>query len=369
MRSVPPPKRFVEWCRQGMSPPADQLSLREFLDEERKKDLQGWNQETLTDQFFETINKNLREGKASAVAINHHLPAKEYKISGKRNDYEGVLTHLEMSVQPRGGLTIENVSIGHWRITKLGVAMDIKNNNIATLYVPEGIHAHLTIENTNIGTIKVEHNAVAHLDMRGGCILNLECPPPGTENPFTGSVSLSNVFLPRCTEKYLLEGPQPYRNLRYHLRSLENAQTANLVHAAELAVERKTDTKTNKLLSMLYELFSDFGSSTLRPLVWLGALLVFSALIIYTRDGAVLTDQMYAGWQSVLQEQNHEGRVLRSAVMALEPVISPLSIFTSKALLVPKDVWMAIWSGFQRIFSVIFIALFVLAVRRRFKMQ
>lgn len=369
MRSVPPPKKFVEWCRRGVSPPADRLDLRKFLDDERQKDLQGWNHEKLTDRFFESINKNLREGKRSAVTINQDLPAKEYKISGKKNDYEGVLTLLEMSVRPRGGLIIENVSIKHWRISELGVALNIKKNNIATLSVAKGIHAHLTIEDTNIGTIKLEHNAVAHLDMQGGCILNLECPPPGSENPFTGSVSLSNVFLPRSTEKYLLEGPQPYRNFRYHLRSLENAQTANLVHAAELAVERRADTKTNKLLSVLYETFSDFGSSTLRPLLWLGLLLMLSATITYITDGAALVEQPYVGWRSILEQQDGNGRLSRALVLAFQSTSNPLSILGGKSLVVPKYGYLALWSAIQGLFSVVFIALFVFAVRRRFKMQ
>jgi hypothetical protein len=178
------------------------------------------------------------------------------------------------------------------------------------------------------------------------------------------------VFLPRVPHKYLITGPQPYRNLRSHLRKLENSQAANFLNSAELAMERHTDRRTNRLLSRLYELFSDYGGSTLRPVLWLLALWCISFVMVFAADGAqCVTGVDYTGWREVLKEPGYSGRAWKALVLSGQQIGSPLTLLGAKTLLVPTTWWLAGWSVVHSLLSVILIALFLLAVRRRFKMQ
>jgi hypothetical protein len=233
----------------------------------------------------------------------------------------------------------------------------------------------LKIIDTNIGEISFGSKSILEYEMTGGCLLNIKCPAPWQENPITGSFSLDNtVFLPRKSknksEASFLDGPQPYRNLRAHLMNLQNNQTANLVHSLELAVERETESGWfNKLLSWLYEKFSDYGSSTLRPTACFFGILVFSWVLGFIDGGGspALGLEEYTGWRSVLLQENLCGRTMRAIVLGSQSVVNPLGIFGSKNLLVPNHIWLASFSVILGLFSAIFIALFIFAIRRRFK--
>lgn len=361
MSSSAPPDQFIEWCRQETPEPSSNLNLTKWV-QTRKGTI---------DDFFAEIGRSLRSNKITHVEIDRSIPDQDYVISGKGRGFEHYLSHLLITNPQSKTLTIDNISVKHLSIQTSAVQLCIKHSNVGTLDVFEGCRAKLMVSESNIGTLVIKKNSISHLDMTGGCILNVDCPSPEGSNPFTGSVSLPGVFLPREPGKYLLEGPQPYRNLRSHLMKLENAQTANVVHSAELAVERKTDTTINKVLSVLYEIFSDFGSSALRPLVWLAVLFVLSATIVGFADGATLAlpKEMYYGWKHVLTQEGWEGRTYRAVVMAFQGITNPIGIFGSRSLLTPKYTWLAILSSLQGLSSVVLIALFIFAVRRRFKIQ
>jgi len=223
---------------------------------------------------------------------------------------------------------------------------------------------------SNIGTLRIIAGSLGHYEMQGGSLLNVVCPPPGAGNPFTGTVSFTkDVFFPRERNRYILLGPQPYRNMRYHLRSLENAQMANLIHSAELAVEREDDSWTNWFVSHLYEGMSDFGSSVLRPFLWLLLLYSVSVCAIFYSGGAEvppLSDLV--GWQRTLIDPAW-GEYWRALYLALQPVVNPIGIFGPKWLLIPRYSDLAAWLSLHGFLSLILLALLIFAIRRRFKIQ
>lgn len=214
---------------------------------------------------------------------------------------------------------------------------------------------------------------VHQLHMKSGCVLNFKCAVPGSTNPFTGSISFKNVFFPKNRKEYLLEGPQPYRNIRHHLRNIENGMMANLFHSAELAVEREDDKPTDKIISYAYELFSDFGSSAGRAIgswFFLGFLVTF---ILFVSDGAIqaFTEATkYPGWKSFLINYADcwQNDLRRSFYLSFQNMLNPLSLFGIKILLVAKNGWLAIILAIQGLLSAILIALMIFAIRRRFKM-
>ena len=210
--------------------------------------------------------------------------------------------------------------------------------------------------------------------MIGGCILNLDCPPPGDENPFTGSVTFSNhVFLPRSTT-FPISGAQPYRNLRSQLAKLQNSPAVGFVHAAEQGIEREQYSRFNKFLSICYEALADYGFSTLRPIVWLVILWILSALVILAVDGAERPPEfekvIYLGsWREILIDDGWVGRLSRAVLLSIYSMVNPLGVFGVKSLIVAKHWSLQVFLLFEGIMSIAFIALFILALRRRFRMQ
>lgn len=360
---TPPPRTFVQWCRGEDKKGTKIIDANRFAKQAAPA---GKPWEGL---FLKAVNDALRADEFVAVQINSPMRPDDHHIGDPQR--KACMAGVGVSHNVNGLLTLENLSMERLDLgAPSRVQVNLKNSDIKALAVSQPSEHIVTIENCRVGTLTLTPHSIGHYEMRGGCILNIDSPPPGDKNPFTGSVSLLNVFLPRDTRHYLLRGPQPYRNLRAHLRSLENAQTANLVHAAEMAVERETDTKMNNFFSVLYELLSDFGSSALRPILWLTGLLILSSVVFYAFDGAhVARSDNLVGWRCVLLQSDQWGRAWRAVVMALQPITSPLSIFGARGLLVPNSISLAIWSVIQGVLSITFIALFLLAIRRRFKMQ
>jgi len=325
-------------------------------------------------QFFQAIEEAVRgAGEPAAIVDSAVDSGREYEINGSGATLDKYVQSLVIQTAIR--LVLSEVSIKELHVNVAGgVTIRATNCNIAQLRNDVlNASTEIRLYQSNVGTLRLRSGALSHLEMWGGSLLNVDCPPPGGGNPFTGTVSFTkNVFFPRRRNSYILPGPQPYRNMRYHLRSLENAQMANLIHSAELAVERGDDSRMNRILSHLYEWMSDFGSSALRPLVWQGVLFVLSFSLILSSDGAVHASQdptsELVGWQQVLIDPRW-GACARAAYLALQPLVNPIGIFGPRSLLVPRFPWLAVWLSVAGILGIILLALFIFAIRRRFKIQ
>lgn len=365
-----PSKAFIEWCREKTTPAELNFDLQSVDKQWRSENLAwGAQQEK---EFFDEISNQLQAEKSVSVTLNRNISAQAYRIEGLGRDHKGCLVQLATTRnQVDGTLTLEGIMVRRITLAAPRIHVTIKSCNIASLLVSRQSHVSLTLQDSNIGTLELDGaQCVAYFDMRDGSILNIVCESAGQANPFTGPVSLREVFLPRASINDFLQGPQPYRNLRSHFLSLGNVQAASLVNAAELAVEREEEgSKTLKAMSVLYQVFSDFGLSAFRPIAWLFALILVSAVVTFTYDGAVLVDKPPPGWYSILEEQGRTGRIARAIVMAWQPVTNPLGIRGSATLLAPDDTLLAIWLGVQSVLSLTLIALFVFALRRRLKMQ
>ncbi len=264
-------------------------------------------------------------------------------------------------------LSIQSVNInGH-----ASCRLEIRDSDIHTLDVGgSNPNVSLDISNCRIGHLKFGPNCCRNFHLSASSVFDLDCPPPGSESPFTGSVEFQNVDFTRKSEEGLLAGPQPYRNLRHHLRALENDQAASIVHAAEQAVERETDSWPGRYLSHLYEFGSDFGASFGRPLFWLLYLWVFMISIILIADGPIgaLPKSDFIGWRAILVEPDIGGQIARAALLSMQPITNPLGVFGFKALMLAKYGWLNFVLLLDGIISAALLALFFLAARRRFKM-
>jgi hypothetical protein len=208
------------------------------------------------------------------------------------------------------------------------------------------------------------------LKTTGGCIVEIVVGAPGN-NPFRGMVHFDRaVYFPRT----IVGGSdrvQSYRNMRAHMLELENTPMVNRFHTLEQASERRLDRwGFQRFVSWLYEMLSDYGSSVLRPLLWFVLLLVLTTAIVYLTSGAETVDaQTFKGWQEALIGTGQHARIHRAIILTLQSTLNPLGIFGAKVLLVARTSWLAAWLSFHGLATAILVALFILAIRRRFKMQ
>jgi len=370
-----PYKEFNEWCKS--EPVGEQYEdfILSRLNPNNTISIDGFN------SLMETLHQKLYDGGLLNIVFDRQVDLGgdlnancEYLISG--NDEEKpTLNNLNIQQVPdqKCPLVFKNLKIRHSIIQVGGTTMKVvvlKNCDIAQLTLHQ--NARVTLINTKIGTLNIDQANL--IDMVGGCVLNIEVPAPGGAiNPLTGSVDFVNTFFPRNRKDYLLPGPQPYRNMRHHLRAIENGQMANLFHSNELAVERERDTGMNKFLSYAYQALSDFGSSATRPIVWWFGIGLLSAIIIFSTNGATPTfdAHKYPGWKAMLVADNCDfsTNAAKATYLSFSTMLNPLGLMGHRALLVPSTGWIFIVLVFQALLSAILIALMILAIRRRFKMQ
>lgn len=364
---------FIKWCEEGSTSPEEAITFQQW-----RTDLDESQNPTLIDignKFTEHIQKRINQKILLSINVDSQWHTNERLVGSGEDDFTTEIVHLSFS-SANHSVVIDNLNIKAVNIRQN--TMDrilFENCRISRLVLgaPRSVEeTSVVLLNSWVGNLTLYPKCNQHFEMTGGGIFNIDCPPPDGENPFMGSVIFGrDVFLPRSTEHYPIEGPQPYRNLQAHLVKLQNNPAVSFIRAAEQAIERETDTSFNKFLSYLYQWFSNYGSSTFRPLVWLIALFVFNSLLIYCTDGSarVFPDDFYVGWRESLLDPDAGGRVSRATLLALQSTLNPFGIFGARAMVVAETGLLNIWLGFSGLFSAVLIALLILALRRRFKMR
>lgn len=351
-------KEFINWYR---SPNEAKKTIHKA---------QSYNpsQTTAFEDFIAGMQNSIDDGDIVDIIIHQQLPQGDFSISSSEK-YQTNINTFSLHCNENSNTTkllitdlrINSLNINYGNVEKL----TIKNCDIKKLMLANG--CEVTLINCRIG--QINFNNVTFLHVEKGFILDFICPVPGGNNPFSGSISLNNTFIPRDTKNYLLTGPQPYRNIRHHLKSIENGQLANYFHSAELAVERENDAFFNKIISHAYESFSDFGASALRPIIWWFIIGFASASLIYYFDGAVnsfsLDSENYTGWRSILICNNE----YRSVYLSFQSMLNPLGVLGIKSLVIPAFGWLVTYLLIQGLLSAVLIALMIFAIRRRFKIS
>lgn len=359
-------RQFNEWCRTGETP----TSKSAFALSNK------YGGSVPTEKQFETaiveFNELISAGVIQTASFDRHYPVTgSYKFENTETSETCSVNTLHITPYAPNcelifkRLTINTCSIQWSGHTKLTDPVVFENCEFVKLTLNNDARVYLN--NCKIGTLEITNAHQIH--MEGGCVLNIQVAAPGNSNPLTGSVNFANTFFPRNKFEYLLASAQPYRNMRHHLRAIENGHMANLFHSAELAVERADDPLFNKLLSYLYEKLSDFGSSALRPLMFWFGLLIATTIVIYIFDGAIPTfddKTVYIGWRHGLIEGCE---FTKASYLSFRSMINPLGLFGIRELIIPANGKLMMFLSLVGLVSVMLITLFILAVRRRFKMQ
>lgn len=167
------------------------------------------------------------------------------------------------------------------------------------------------------------------------------------------------------------EAPLAYRTLKLAMGDVQSRQEEARFHALEQESRRhQPDTPVAvKLSSLLYEKLSNYGQSFLRPLGWLGGSSVFfwlaySLVLYFAKNLAApvtfLTDFTVRQIVRPFDAWAADGmRSLGEYLLTRElPPISGDVAFTIKML-----------AAFQSLSALVFVTLFLLAVRREFKLD
>ncbi|WP_119422599.1 hypothetical protein [Desertibaculum subflavum] len=231
------------------------------------------------------------------------------------------------------------------------------------------LHAinEILIENCWIGRLQIGSKVVGDCIMKGGGILSIQCPPPKPDSPFTGAVHFSpeTRFPEKKTDE--MQDAQAYRNLRAHMIALENNPMANKFYVLEQRFERDREHENfAKAVSWLYAGLSSYGSSMLRPLLWFGGLYAATFLLLLVTDGVALAEDRF-GWQAGLSGSDYWAQARRAFFLTNQSTFNPLGIFGAKSIAAAANGWLAFWLVIHGLLSAIFATLFILAVRRRFK--
>lgn len=248
---------------------------------------------------------------------------------------------------------------------------------IGILEIVDDAKARLTLDRCYVGKLSLYNKALEDLGIKDSALLSISAPISldPSENPFRGRVSIERTYIPRRVQE--IHDPSgregavhEFRNVRTLLTAKNDALAAGVFHGAELTLERQGDTGPTKLASALYELMSDYGNSTIRPLIALVSILSAMIWTVLYFDVVKPADiDALAGWQLTLCGTDLEARALRGLTYSLQTIFNPISLLTPKPLLVTGN-WL--WSLLLiplGLAGTLAVALFVLALRRRFKLE
>jgi hypothetical protein len=186
--------------------------------------------------------------------------------------------------------------------------------------------------------------------------------PPDLE--IHGDVSLRNVYVSPNRGRHNI---QLLRDGRASLTAKNNLQAASVLHAAELVMNRETESFFPNIVSRIYEYGSLFGNSIGLPILWMFVFWL-CAFEIAVCGGTSLNRDSLIGWQAALDGSAAKQQILRAAVYAFG-VFNPLNLLAPKSL-VAVDCWgAALLCSLFGIAGTISIALLLLSIRRKFKLE
>ncbi|MCH7935706.1 MAG: hypothetical protein IH994_01275 [Proteobacteria bacterium] len=315
------------------------------------------------------VNMNLRPfGGTSSLDLSFSQSPKTNKISKS-----AIPNYWELNVSEFSPFSLSGAGIRSLILETANRDTTISDCFIGTLNVV-GIHNNLILNDCLVGTLMLGHGVLGDFTVTGGTIRSVICPAPDSENPFTGSVTFTEVKWPtRHSASKLFKGPQQYRNLRAHMRKLENVPEASRMRALELASEQETDTGTNFVVSWLYGAISDYGRAAARPFLLAVGLYLLMSVTSFWGEAVVLglkeNSGVYVGWRSGLVGPELSAEKARAFFLPLQSMINPGGIFSARTLVTAANGWWQTATVIQGLVCDLFLAMSIFAIRKRFKVQ
>jgi len=275
----------------------------------------------------------------------------------------------KFSLSTRHGFntTIENKLVH--KIEMLGgSALELRNCAIKLVDCQERDNQSnsLIMINCWVDDLRLSPKSLRYLDLQGGGVNRITSPLPNQQSPFLGSVHIASSV----KFSSAIENAQAFRNLRHHLIAIHNMEAASVFHTAEMRTLLKRQNKLDKFFNHIYRGISDYGNSTVRPLLLFIFFSVGNFLVFYLSDGATVPEGTAdVGWQLLLQDESKIGIAARSATITLTQIVNPLGIFGLKSLVIAKSAMLVVSNALLCFAATTSLAFFVLALRRRFRLS
>jgi len=340
---------FVEWESGQTQPPA-----RAAVNVNRR----DWDNRT--NSYSEWLTAQLSQDRP----VNFTIDQPATRAGAGDFTFLAPINALVCEVVQRDPIQLRDRQIGEITI-RAGATLEMTNCFVRKLQILGPVT--LKMRHTFIGDLLV-NSPIARWSMEYGSILRIQFPA-GPEHNFLHMVEFHRVYLPHDPTEFDAD-PQQYRNARSFLQSNNNTLAAATFHSAELALDRHRETMISRFVSWIYEVFSDYGNSVSRPvLILLFLFVAISALgTIFDATTVGIPPKELSGWQHQLSGPSLEGRALRSATFTLRGIVNPLGIFNIKPLVIAVSIWWSLVLEGLSVLGTLALGLFVVAVRRRFKL-
>lgn len=265
-------------------------------------------------------------------------------------------------------IVLTDKRLGTLHISEANYKLELVRCYVDKISVISGAGLNLKLRNCWIKSFDMAPASLRHLEIDGGGILALHCPSADGENPFTGPVTIKNLYLPRSPGTDM--NPQRLRDIRGHLISLHNTLAAGAFHGAELALDRPNESWSNRRFNWLYEVMADYGNSTTRPIISFFILLAIMTVTTAVLDDPVIADNNEAkGWKTALQSSTLLGQIGRSLMYAFSAIFNPLGVLNTKPLLLLTNPVAVVLVAIIGLFATLSLAFLVIGIRRRFKLE
>ena len=179
---------------------------------------------------------------------------------------------------------------------------------------------------------------------------------------------------PGITRENATDAKEAYAALRLAMEDLKKVEDAQFFARQELRCKaRSEDWFTGRLLAA-YGVFSDFGHSVGRPLLWLvgfGILFAFAYAAAFLPSGLISGEQTYgAAVQSCLAGDGCMPfcRGLGLSAVSSSPFLGGKVLYFGRAL-VEGPIWLGVLTGIQTTIAIVLLFLFGLALRNRFRLR
>jgi hypothetical protein len=336
----------IETTASSSDLPAFRKKLKKLIDSNKSGSIK-MNAERVTEPSIEMIQNELCLERAINLSIEHI--DKNITIDGlaiKRltlrcADKKRPLVTIKNSIIKK--LTVNTISSGELRIK---------------------------IENSGIFTLKMEKESIFNLTMAASYIWNIQCPHEN--NPISGTVNIGeDVSFGTKQINGAFAEKQGYQNMRHHMMKLNNPLAAYKFHEIELRTERNADKfLTNKIVSYLYDLFSVYGNSILRPVLWfILFFLIFTFLTIHYGNPIWVNEVSPQGWMKIFCEDSYTSDVSKAFTYTAQNTLNPLGILGYKNMFVLQNGFIATINILYNLISITLITLIVLAIRKKFRIQ
>jgi hypothetical protein len=336
---------FEAWCKEVRSVPvADTLSL---------EDVRKMHDDHVRQRFQEWAAK-------STHSFSFHFPIHHQDLlSSLRADF-AVIT---VEGDGQTALSIRGSTFRSLTLNNVGTIV-LENCRIGR-FEASGANPNYLIKNCMIGEFDVPGNSRIHRMVWDGGYLGRFNLHGDREKLFDGEVWLHNLALSKNPEHH---GVQWLRDARTALNARSNFVAAGVFHASELALSRKREPFINRVASYVYQVGSNFGNSLGWPIFWFaGSLLAIAGLALLV--GTVANVEPKSGWQTALTGEGCVAQVLRAGIYAMQSIFNPLNLIVQKPLVSVGHWGAALASFVLGLFGLVAFALFLLSLRRRFKLD